>query len=140
MCALRAGLGSKLGVLLFQLSPLPMGRLIRMQQTLSELEQLALAVQAHLAGLPEDARPIVAYEVRDPDWLRPDVAPQFARILRTSGATYCLGLHAKMPRIAEQLPMLRARPVARPAGVPLECEPGLRPLWLCRGRAETGAV
>ena len=101
------GLGSKLGVLLFQLSPLPMGRLIRMQQTLSELERLALAVQAQLASLPENARPIVAYEVRDPDWLRPDIAPHFAQVLRNSGATYCLGLHAKMPRLTEQLPMLR---------------------------------
>lgn len=125
------GLGSKLGVLLFQLSPLPMGRLIRMQQTLSELEQLALAVQAQLASLPEEARPVVAYEVRDPDWLRPDVAPQFARILRNSGATYCLGLHAKMPRIAEQLPLLRA---LWPG--PLVCRWNVNPVFGPYGYAE----
>ncbi|QMV73803.1 DUF72 domain-containing protein [Comamonas piscis] len=102
------GLLDKLGVLLFQLSPLPLSRVLNLQQTLAELEQLALAVQTELAHLPAERRPIVAFEVRDPDWLRPDVAPQLAQILRQAGATYCLGLHAKMPRMPEQLPLLRA--------------------------------
>ncbi len=102
------GLLDKLGVLLFQLSPLPLGRLLNLQPTLAELEQLALALQAELAGLPAERRPIVAFEVRDADWLRPDIAPQLAQILRQTGATYCLGLHAKMPRLPEQLPLLRA--------------------------------
>ena len=106
------GLGASLGVLLFQISPLPIGRLIDLQKTLSELELLSRAVQGVLADLfansPNNHRPIVAFEVRDADWLRPDIAPRFAHILRTTGATYCLGLHAKMPRIAEQLPLLRA--------------------------------
>ena len=102
------GLSANLGVLLFQLSPLPLSRLVKMQPTLMQLEQLALAVQTQLADMPAAQRPIVAFEVRDPDWLRPDVAPHFAQILRNAGATYCLGLHAKMPRMAEQLPMLRA--------------------------------
>ncbi|PWQ83796.1 DUF72 domain-containing protein, partial [Stenotrophomonas maltophilia] len=31
-----------------------------------------------------------------------------ADLLRDAGATYCLGLHPKLPPIAEQLPMLRA--------------------------------
>ena len=31
-----------------------------------------------------------------------------ARALREAGATYCLGLHAKMPPLQDQLPMLRA--------------------------------
>ena len=102
------GLGAKLGVLLFQLSPLPLGRLLDLYKTLSELELLARAVSARLANLPENTRPIVAYEVRDPDWLRPDIAPRLADILRNAGATYCLGLHAKMPPMADQLPLLRA--------------------------------
>ena len=102
------GLGANLGVLLFQFSPLPLGRLLDLHKTLSELELLARAVCARLADLPDNTRPIVAYEVRDPDWLRPDIAPRLADILRNAGATYCLGLHAKMPRMAEQLPMLRA--------------------------------
>ena len=102
------GLGRQLGVLLFQLSPLPMGRLVQLQQTLSELERMLQAVRAQVALLADDAQPIIAVEVRDPDWLRPDLAPAFAQLLRRQGATYCLGLHAKMPRIAEQLPLLRA--------------------------------
>lgn len=102
------GLLDKLGVLLFQLSPLPLNRVLNLAQTLAELEQLALAVQTELASLPPEQRPIVAFEVRDADWLRPDVAPHLAQILRRAGATYCLGLHAKMPRMPEQLPLLRA--------------------------------
>lgn len=102
------GLGDKLGVLLFQISPLPIQRAINLQQTLSELELLAQAVRELLAEMPSENRPIVAYEVRDADFLRPDVMPCFAHILRNAGATYCLGLHAKMPRIADQLPLLRA--------------------------------
>src|SRR3546814_6230645 len=34
--------------------------------------------------------------------------PAFTSTLRAAGATYCLGLHAKMPPIDEQLPILRA--------------------------------
>ena len=30
------------------------------------------------------------------------------RLLKRTGATYCVGLHAKMPPIEAQLPMLRA--------------------------------
>ena len=102
------GLGNKLGVLLFQISPLPTQRVVQLDQTLSKLELLARAVQALLAEMPQDTRPIVAFEVRDADFLRPDVMPRFAHILRSTGATYCLGLHAKMPRIDQQLPLLRA--------------------------------
>ena len=43
-------------------------------------------------------------EVRDPEWLTPD----FAAVLREAGATYCLGLHPKLPPLAAQLPLLRA--------------------------------
>ncbi|MET0335739.1 MAG: DUF72 domain-containing protein, partial [Rhizobacter sp.] len=47
---------------------------------------------------------VIAVEVRDPEFL----TPAFAKLLRECGAVYCLGLQAKMPRINEQLPMLRA--------------------------------
>jgi len=57
-----------------------------------------------LAGLGDK----VGVEVRDPEWLSPTIAPQLAAVLKETGATYCLGLHAKMPRLAEQLPILRA--------------------------------
>src|SRR5690606_26766755 len=42
------------------------------------------------------------------EWLSAAVAPALAGLLRDSGATYCLGLHAKMPRLQDQLPLLRA--------------------------------
>ena len=47
---------------------------------------------------------VIAVEVRNAEWL----TPAFAQALRAGGATYCLGGHAKLPPIAEQLPVLRA--------------------------------
>lgn len=100
-----AGLGDKVGALVFQLSPLPFSQLQRLPLLLERL-------RAMLRALPDvrDATPdgVVAVEVRDPEWLSPAIAPQLAAVLKETGATYCLGLHAKMPRLAEQLPLLRA--------------------------------
>src|SRR3546814_18611797 len=60
---------------------------------------------ALVTGVQTCALPIsIAVEVRDPEWLM----PAFTSTLRAAGATYCLGLHAKMPPIDEQLPILRA--------------------------------
>lgn len=95
------GLGDKLGVLVFQLSPLPWDWLSRPVALFKRLAALLTAVQAPLAQHPEV---IVAVEVRDPQLL----VPAFADVLRICGATFCLGLHGKMPAIAEQLPLLRA--------------------------------
>ena len=47
---------------------------------------------------------VVAVEVRNPEFL----TPAFAAVLKAVGATYCLGLHPRMPPVAQQLPMLRA--------------------------------
>jgi uncharacterized protein YecE (DUF72 family) len=95
------GLGRKIGALVFQLSPLPAWRLARMEGLLEQLE-------AMLAGLPalEPVAPgaVVAVEVRDPEFL----GPAFAALLKRVRATYCLGLHPRLPPIGEQLPMLRA--------------------------------
>lgn len=95
------GLGPKLGALVFQISPLPAALLARMPDV---LERLAAMLQAlpPLAALAPDA--VVAVEVRDAAWL----TPEFARVLKSAKATYCLGLHAKMPPIDAQLPLLRA--------------------------------
>jgi hypothetical protein len=46
----------------------------------------------------------IAIEVRD----RALVRPELAQVLKRTGHTYCLGLHARMPPIEEQLPMLRS--------------------------------
>lgn len=95
------GLQQKLGVLVFQISPLPSGLHARIPEL---LQKLAAVLQA-LPSLTEQAPDaVIAVEVRDPVWL----TPAFADVLRQSGATYCLGLHAKMPPIEVQLPLLRA--------------------------------
>ncbi|MCC4309105.1 DUF72 domain-containing protein [Alcanivorax marinus] len=91
------GLGDKLGALVLQISPLPAVWLNDMAPVIARLHELlrALRVRAPAA--------LVAVEVRDPHWLTPD----FVAALKDTGATYCLGLHGKMPPIAEQLPILR---------------------------------
>lgn len=95
------GLGDRLGALVFQLSPLPGALLARLPEVLQRLRTM-------LAALPSlrDAAPdgVIAVEVRNPEFL----TPAFAEVLREAGATYCLGLHPKLPPIADQLPLLRA--------------------------------
>lgn len=94
------GLGSKLGALVFQISPLPFAMLDNMPEQIARLHTLLSTIPDIRAAVPGS---VVAVEVRDPQWLTPD----FVAALRANGATYCMGLHAKMPRIAEQLPILR---------------------------------
>ncbi len=95
------GLGHKIGALVFQLSPLPGPRLARMPQVLDQLRTM-LAALPSLAPLAPDG--VIAVEVRNPEFL----TPAFTDALRETGATYCLGLHPKLPPISEQLPLLRA--------------------------------
>lgn len=92
------GLGEKLGALVFQISPLPAPWLGNMEPVIERLHRLL--------RLQQDRAPatLLAVEVRDPHWL----TPAFVAALKDTGATYCLGLHGKMPPIAEQLPILRA--------------------------------
>jgi len=96
-----AGLGTKLGVLVFQLSPLPWGMIHRPASLWNRLDQMLAAVRDALAAHPSV---IVAVEVRDPELL----GQALVDTLRAHGATFCLGLHGKMPPIEEQLPVLRA--------------------------------
>lgn len=95
------GLGQKVGALVFQLSPLPGAILVRMPEILERLRAMLLALPT-LAGVAPDG--VIAIEVRNPEFL----TSAFVDVLREAGATYCLGLHPKMPPIAEQLPILRA--------------------------------
>lgn len=93
------GLGDKLGVLVFQLSPLPPAWLhdpVRLEQQLERLWQTLLP------ELPAGSR--LALELRDPELLQPWLAAH----LKACGVRYCLGLHDRMPIIDRQLPMLRA--------------------------------
>lgn len=95
------GLGARLGVLVFQLSPLTWDWLSRPAALFARLQTLLETVQAQLA---QHSDVIVAVEVRDPELL----VPAFAQALRAAGATFCLGLHGKMPPIEDQLPLLRS--------------------------------
>lgn len=95
------GLGSKLGALVFQLSPLPVPLLGEMPALIEGLRTMLHSLPALHAAAADG---VIAVEVRDPQWL----TPRFTAALREAGASYCLGLHAKMPRIADQLPILRA--------------------------------
>ncbi len=110
------GLGHKLGALVFQISPLPVRWFGQMPELISRLQQLLNAIPDFKARAPDG---VVAVEVRDQQWL----TPQFVQALRDTKATYCMGLHAKMPPISEQLPILRA---LWPG--PLVCRWNLNPL------------
>ncbi|NMM79633.1 hypothetical protein B2J86_01580 [Acidovorax sp. SRB_14] len=122
------GLGAKVGALVFQLSPLPLAQLDRWPALLRRLRAMLLA-QPGLAPTAPDG--VLAVEVRDPECL----TPEFAAVLREAGATYCLGLHAKMPRLEAQLPLLRA---LWPG--PLVCRWNLNPLHGAYGYEEAQAV
>jgi uncharacterized protein YecE (DUF72 family) len=93
------GLGAALGVLVFQLSPLPWHWLDDLDALYARLDALLAAV---MPLVPAGA--FVAVEPRDPQL----VSPALARLLKAHGALYCLALHSRMPPIEEQLPMLRA--------------------------------
>ncbi|WP_382324894.1 DUF72 domain-containing protein [Hydrogenophaga sp. UC242_50] len=100
-----AGLGHKVGALVFQLSPLPRHLLHNLPLVLQRLRKLLLA-QPPLAPTAPDG--VLAVEVRDPQWLDEPFVHELAAVLREAGATWCLCLHAKMPRLRDQLPLLRA--------------------------------
>lgn len=91
------GLGGKIGALVFQLSPLSQPLRERMPEVLQRLD-------AMLQALPRLNAGVIAVEVRDPEFL----TPAFVEVLRAAGATYCLGLHPKLPPLSQQLPLLRA--------------------------------
>jgi uncharacterized protein YecE (DUF72 family) len=95
------GLGDRIGALVFQLSPIPSQLLADQPALLTRIGEMIEA----LPGLTQTAPDaVIAVEVRDPQLL----CPAFADMLRSVGATFCMGLHAKMPPIEDQLPMLRA--------------------------------
>ena len=123
-----AGLGHKTGALVFQLSPLPLGELGRLHDT---LERLRTMLRAQPALQPTAPDGVLAVEVRDAQWLAPDVMPHFADVLRETGATYCLGLHPKLQPLQEQLPLLR---LLWPG--PLVCRWNLHPIHGAYGYEE----
>jgi uncharacterized protein YecE (DUF72 family) len=94
------GLGDKVGALVFQISPLPRQWLEQVDELVERLHGMLSAVAEARSRLPHA---VIAVEVRNPAWL----TPAFVEVLKDAGATYCLGLHPKMPPIKAQLPILR---------------------------------
>jgi uncharacterized protein YecE (DUF72 family) len=95
------GLRHKVGALVFQLSPLPPEWLHQPDRLLRRLSDMLRALSSLRPTAPEG---VMAVEVRDHALLTPD----FAAMLKEAGTTYCMGLHAKMPPIERQLPLLRS--------------------------------
>lgn len=95
------GLGHKVGALVFQVSPLPHDWLRQPQRLMDQLEHLLCKMPAMQAAAPGAT---IAIEVRDQALVRPELA----QLLKRTGHSYCLGLHARMPPIEDQLPMLRS--------------------------------
>ena len=123
-----AGLGHKVGALVFQLSPLPRHLLNNLPLVLQRVRKLLLA-QPPLAPTAPDG--VLALEVRDPQWLDEPFVHELAAVLRETGATWCLCLHAKMPRLEQQLPLLR---MLWPG--PMVCRWNLNPLHGAYGYEE----
>lgn len=105
------GLGPHVGALVFQISPLPAALLARLPEVIERIGALLAALPSLAPTAPDG---VVALEVRDAAFLAPAHAPLLAQALRQARAasgnavTYCLGLHARMPPIEDQLPLLRA--------------------------------
>jgi uncharacterized protein YecE (DUF72 family) len=93
------GLGDKLGVLVFQVSPLPSDWLADVPALHARWAALFDAV---VPALPPGT--LAALELRDPELL----TPALASLLKSQGVRYCLGLHDRLPAAQDQLPMLRA--------------------------------
>jgi uncharacterized protein YecE (DUF72 family) len=83
------GLGQKLGALVFQFPPL--GR-----EALRDGDATIARLHAFFAALPRG--PLYALELRDPQLVLPDLAAA----LRDASARYCIGVHARMPSVADQ--------------------------------------
>ena len=94
------GLQHKTGALVFQLSSLTPLLLGRLPEVLERLRAMLSALPSLQPVAPEG---VIAVEVRDPEF----IGPELVEVLRATGAVYCMGLHAKMPPIQDQLPMLR---------------------------------
>jgi uncharacterized protein YecE (DUF72 family) len=103
---LQMGLGKKLGALVLQMSPLPAHMLMRgeVSKLFSQLARILSGCNA-MQSIATDA--ILAIELRNAEFITTALRDELIALLRDTGAAYCLGLHAKLPPIEEQLPILR---------------------------------
>jgi uncharacterized protein YecE (DUF72 family) len=104
-----AGLGPKAGVLVFQVSPLPVELLRDIPALIQRIEAFfaALPPLSPLSPLPPGEMtpegsaapgPCYALEIRDGALL----TPRLMRALGPLGVRYCIGLHARMPHVERQ--------------------------------------
>ena len=89
---LVAGLGARLGAILFQFSPLG-PRYTRSPRT------FVARLGEFLSALP--AGPTYAVELRDPEFL----GSEYEGALRAAGAVHCSNVHARMPPVDRQVSM-----------------------------------
>jgi len=97
-----AGLAEKAGPLVFQFSPLARRTLDDVPAFVARLHAFLWALNKMCEGFANP--PQFAVEVRDAELLGRDLADA----LKDTGARYCLGVHARMPAVEAQLPLLRA--------------------------------
>ncbi|WP_084070776.1 DUF72 domain-containing protein [Pandoraea vervacti] len=98
-----AGLGPKAGVLVFQISPLPVALLRDVPALIQRIEAFFSALPPLPLGeaLPDGTvapGPCYALEIRDGALL----TPRLMRALGQLGVRYCIGLHARMPHVERQ--------------------------------------
>jgi uncharacterized protein YecE (DUF72 family) len=100
------GLGHKLGALVLQMSPWPAQMLGGTEiSRLFRLLARILSTQFAMKNIVADA--VIAIELRNPEFITTALREELIALLKDTGATYCLGLHAKLPPIEAQLPILR---------------------------------
>ena len=97
-----SGLGQKAGPLVFQFSPLSRRTLSDVPAFCKRLHSFLVEVRQRCSGF--SYAPLLAVEVRNGELL----TRGFADALKDAGARSCLGVHARMPKPEEQLPLLRA--------------------------------
>jgi uncharacterized protein YecE (DUF72 family) len=116
------GLGPKLGALVLQMSPLP-SQMLNKSDIHQVFERIGgiLSMQYAIKNIVSDA--VMAIEVRNSEFITTPLRDGLIAVLKNTGATYCLGLHAKLPPLEDQLPILRK---LWPA--PLLCRWNLHPL------------
>lgn len=102
---LKEALGSKLGALLFQFSPLG-------PRYTREPRVFVARLGEFLAALP--AGPTYAVELRDPEFL----GSEYEAALHSAGAVHCSSVHSRMPPVDQQVSSFRNGP-GRPARQPL---------------------
>lgn len=95
---LMEALGSKLGALLFQFSPLG-PRFTR------EPRVFVARLGEFLGALP--AGPTYAVELRDPEFL----GSEYEAALRAAGAAHCSSVHSRMPPVDQQVSSVRKEPM-----------------------------